>query len=304
MNAWYFQGTGALAADKNPSDAPIFAKKLLENGYVVLTQSIAESTIDEIIINFNRFKSKVAKLNPPNVLGKYRRLVNLHCAVPSLFNLFHENRKALETLDYFFNEPAELYTSLFYEIGSGQESHRDTPYFWTNPGYKYFGVWVALEDVDRSNGCLQVIPKSHLLVEEDRESIPRKFYSSLSEVPTSDDRLWSDYQRLSNLRAKECGLGLIDVEVKKGDTIIWHPHTLHGGRPIEDLERTRLSFVMHVTPPQQAVFHHQAFFNSGAVLPEKSSYEVKTVNERTYRNYPNISFEHLLEISIDDLNKF
>jgi hypothetical protein len=221
--------------------------------------------------------------------------------MPSLFKLFYENRQALEILDYFFNEPAELYTSLFYEVGSGQEPHRDTPYFWTNPGYKYFGVWVALEDVDRSNGCLQIIQKSHLLPEENRDAIRSKYYSSLSEIPPSDDRLWSDYQSLSNLRAKEYGLELIDVEVKKGDTIIWHPHTLHGGRPILDTTRSRLSFVMHVTPPQQAVYHHQGFFNSGAILPGHSSYEVKNVNDRAYRSYPNISFEHLLEINIDDL---
>jgi hypothetical protein len=301
MNAWYFQGADTLSDDKNPSEAPFGAKNILEDGYVVLRQSIAASTIDEILFHYKTFKGRVADLNPPSVQGRYRRLVNLHCAVPSLFKLFYENQAALKVLDYFFNETAELYTSLFYEIGSGQEPHRDTPYFWTNPGYKYFGVWVALEDVDRGNGCLQVIPKSHLLPEEDRDSIPRMYYQNLSEIPPSDDRLWSDYQNLSNLRAKECGLELIDVEIKKGDTIIWHPHTLHGGRPIADAAKTRLSFVMHVTPPQQAVFHHQGFFNSGSVLPVRSSYEVVTFNSRSHRRYENISFEHLLDINIDDL---
>ena len=96
----------------------------------------------------------------------YRRIVNLHSKLSSAKPLFSSNT-ALATTDYFFDESTTLYTSLFFERGSGQDCHRDTPYFWTNPGYGYFGVWLALEDVKPDAGPLIVVPKSHKIIDTD-----------------------------------------------------------------------------------------------------------------------------------------
>ncbi len=91
--------------------------------------------------------------------------------MPSLLKLFTENKAALEFQDLLYQQETVLYTSLFYERGSAQDLHRDTPYFSTRPEYRYFGMWVALEDVDAQNGPLMVAPGGHLLDELDREAM-------------------------------------------------------------------------------------------------------------------------------------
>jgi hypothetical protein len=268
----------------------------------VVRGSVSPETLATAKSAYFDFKERAKAFNPPTVDGKHRRLVNLHCAVPELVGLFSENRAAL-LMDYLFGEKASLYTSLFYEIGSSQDIHRDTPYFWTNPGYRYFGFWVALENVDQENGCLQVVPKSHLLPEEDRADIARQFYASHKDVPQSDDRLWMEYQTRAQQVAKRAGLSTIDVPVNAGDTIIWHPHLLHGGRVITDAARTRLSLVMHITPENQAVFHHEGFFNPEATLAERYEKTHLERGDRMYVSYDAVSFGHAVEVSVAKLSR-
>jgi hypothetical protein len=46
---------------------------------------------------------------------------------------------------------ATLYSSIFYETGSQQSLHRDTPVFTTRPEYLYFGNTVYLEPAGEEN---------------------------------------------------------------------------------------------------------------------------------------------------------
>ena len=79
------------------------------------------------------------------------RVVNLHLAVDAMTRLLTDN-PAIDVCDRFLGEPTTLYTSLYYERGSEQSLHRDTPVFCTSPGERYMGVWTALDAVDESNG--------------------------------------------------------------------------------------------------------------------------------------------------------
>jgi phytanoyl-CoA hydroxylase len=284
-----------------PDDLRPWLSAFLQQGYIVIPKAISDDALQEARQAYFNFKKRIAHFDPPSANGRYRRIVNLHAAIPEMATLFTKSTFTLRIIDYLFGEEASLYTSLFYEIGSSQGLHRDTPYFWTNPGYRYFGYWVALEDVDRSNGCLQVVPGSHLLKEEDLVAIATRHYSSLDQVPASDPRLWDEYQGLANTSASLAGLSLVDCEIGAGDAIIWHPHTLHGGRVITDNDRTRLSLVMHVTPVNQAVYHHQGFFNPGAQLASRQNKEYFSINGRKCASYDSISFEHILDLPIDHI---
>ncbi len=275
-------------------------RELIEEGYTIVRSSIEPNCIADVKKAFFEFKAHAKGLDLPTDEGRHRRVVNLHCAVPELVDLFSKN-KALKLLDYLFEEEASLYTSLFYEVGSSQDIHRDTPYFWTNPGYRYFGISVALEASDEHNGCLQVVPKSHFLKEEDRGEVASQFYTNLNDVPDGDDRLWLEYHTRAQYSATSAGLSTIDVCVEAGDTIIWHPHTLHGGRVIADPKRTRLSLVMHSTPVNQAVYHHDGFFNPGASLAQLQDKLLTTRNGRKYVSYGMVSFGHAVELAVEEL---
>ncbi len=305
MNPWYFCDNQSLWLSKIEAVSPWlrpWLRDILYNGYTIIPSSIDIGSMDLIRRDYSIFKARVSKFNPPSDRGAFSRLVNLHCAVPSMFGLFSKNKTALGLLDYLFEIEASLYTTLFFERGSGQSFHRDTPYFWTNPGYRYFGVWVALEDSDTTNGCLRVVPRSNLLPEESRESLAYKFYSDLNEIPAADSRLWDAYQLQANNSAIEMGLQGFDCCVKAGDTIIWHPHTLRGGRAVEDESRTRASLVMHSTPLNQVVYHHNGFFNPDAILEDKSQKSHVLQDGRNFVMYKNISFGHEFELSVDAIS--
>lgn len=276
-----------------------FIQDIILDGYCVIPNSVSDAVLKKCSEDYFSFKNVAIKHYEASESGKYRRLVNLHCLVTSLADLFCKNEQALKVLDGLFHEPATLYTSLFYEIGSGQPLHRDTPYFWTNPPYQYFGVWVPLESVDEENGCLEVLTKSHLIQEEDRAAIGKIFYRDLNDIPPSDQRLWDYYQDRVLKRAEELGLVKKSVCVNAGDTIIWHPQTMHGGKEIVNNLRSRLSQAMHVTPRNVSVIHNQGFFNPKFEIKNKREWNYAISNNREYINHQSISFEHKGNLTVD-----
>jgi len=67
------------------------------------------------------------------------RVINLHHSVTPLKDIFWESiESSSEVTDAF--GPATLYTSLFFEMGSEQTPHRDTPYFYSGSNGGYMGV--------------------------------------------------------------------------------------------------------------------------------------------------------------------
>jgi len=292
MNPWYLYET------RVPAHIPKYLgdrlAQFLEDGYVVLQNSVSTETCDLVRDEF----WKLAKANPrlfdkhKDTDGHFPRLINLHAIMPSLLKLFYENKAALELQDALFGEETVLYTSLFYERGSWQDLHRDTPYFATRPEYKYFGMWVALEDVDETNGPLMVAPGGHLLKELDREAVARDLYSDLNSIPADSPELWERYQSAVGRQVAAAGIKTISVPVKKGSTIIWHPHLPHGGSPIEDLTRTRLSLVIHTTPRDTPVYHQDVFFHPSKDFPTKAPWRTDPAGGRRYVPRYTMSFGH------------
>ncbi len=122
--------------------------------------------------------------------GHYPRIANLHAAMPELIEFFANNNIAYDVQSAMFGATPSLYTSLFYERGSAQDIHRDTPYFSTKPKLFYLGVWVALEDANEQNGALNIVRGGHKIQEPDRAAIALRHFPSLDAVPTSSPDLW------------------------------------------------------------------------------------------------------------------
>ncbi|MBG6290920.1 phytanoyl-CoA dioxygenase family protein [Pseudomonas nitroreducens] len=290
MNSSWYSGYGE---EKFVLDG---ISSIIQNGYCVIPGSVCEELVDAATNAYERLKQseivpKTSQLTEGEdyVDGKFRRMVNMHLRLPEFSDLFSSN-KALSVVDRLFDEPATLYTSLFFEIGSAQNCHRDTPYFWTNPGYSYFGVWLALEDVNEDNGALVVIPGSHKVMDDP------KFLEEVGKIDCDADgvpkahspMLWNTYQSAVHKRCMELGLKETPISVKKGDTIIWHPQLMHGGYKIANTTRSRKSFVMHVTPKHMNVFVQDKFFSPStyAQLPPKNP-ELSYITNRNGREVRN-----------------
>lgn len=276
--------------------------EIIENGVTIIpAEANYLNEVNLAVDKFYEFKEKNKDIvkQYENENGYLHRIVNLHEKVDQLNILFENNKTSLEVLDFFLGETI-CYTSLFFERSSEQDIHRDTPYFWTIPEYQYMGFWIALEDTDENNGSLKVVKGAHKLPEIDRIAIAKQFYNDLENIDPYDMRLWDEYQR--QLKEQYTNAGLIEEEVyfKKGDSIIWHPQTPHGGAKILDPKRTRLSWVLHVLSPDVPVYHQDVFFSNKQVS-DKASWHYVNIDKRKYIKHGMISFAHQGEYKIKQL---
>jgi len=281
------------------TDAIASLDSLNRDGFVVLHTKLAE-LCDAAVSEFREIEAGHPNLFKRELDGRYPRLINFHLASPALRRLYAENHTALAVQDAFFGEPSSLYTTLMYEKGSAQDLHRDTPYFTTRPEHKYLGVWVAMEDVDETNGPLMVLPGGHLMPEEDREAIAASVFPD-GQIPDNSDELWIAYQTLVAQSGERHGLTRRTVPIKKGETIIWHPQLPHGGSPILDPERTRLSLVQHVTPKKYQVYGLDAFFKPHKTLPTEGTWTYAEMSGRSFVDHGVVGIGHHLTVNTETL---
>jgi phytanoyl-CoA hydroxylase len=277
-----------------PDNIRQHVRDVIENGYTVIKSALSKDFCSKIVEDFRAFannnQSKFERFKDQD--GHYPRIANLHAAFTPLREVFSRNQLALTVQRALFRSEPALYTSLFYERGSSQDIHRDTPYFSTKPEHFYLGVWVALEDADQNNGALEVVPKGHLIPEFDREAIALELFPNLESVPSASQQLWDNYQSKLWEACRERGLEKSIVPVTAGDTIIWHPQLPHGGSHIHDLSRTRFSFVMHTTPVGVPVYHQDVFFNPNKSVPLDSSRGYAQFDGAMFVSHYEVDFAH------------
>jgi phytanoyl-CoA hydroxylase len=278
------------------------ATDVVEKGYTVIPASVSAATCRQTIAAFRAFERRHDAIfaENRNGFGHYPRIVNLHNVFPELLRLFTRNPALLGTLDALFGAPASVYTSLFYEVGSQQPMHRDTPVFSTRPEYLYFGTTVYLEPADDGNGCLEVQEGGHTMAELDRETMASRRYGSLDTIPALDNEMWMEYQNKVVDTGRSAGLATKKLHVKAGDAVIWHPQLPHGGTPIADPTRTRFSLVMHVTPVGVPVYHQNVFFNPSRDFSEQAPWTYHSYEDRQVADQRHgVSFGHEKNYAMD-----
>jgi len=271
---------------------------LRQHGVVVIENAVDAANIDRAIAQIDDFRNtNLDWLGTNGLLVNQRlfRVVDLHLLLPELRTMLTAaSPQALAVADQIGK--ASLYTSLYFESGSEQAFHRDTPYFWTAPPYAYAGIWIALEDVDESNGALTAIPGSHLLGEPDLLALRRSFFGA-GECPSSHTPLFDAYNSAVRDMALAAGLQPAVFPVRKGDAIIWNASTLHGGIAHVDKKRSRKSFVMHVTPRGVPVVHMQYFFHPERPMPERAPWGYFEERGRAFAAHNHVGFMHKLDLT-------
>ena len=107
------------------------------------------------------------------------------------------------------------------------------------------GVWVALEDVDETNGALNIVPKSHKwpVFEYDKLKLPHP-----DEIENGESVNYSKYESFIESLVFANNSEKKIVRLKKGQALIWSANMLHGGcniHGVTDFEKTRLSQANH-----------------------------------------------------------
>jgi phytanoyl-CoA hydroxylase len=266
------------------------AVEMIERGYTVVEQAVPGDLCDGVVADFRRWCAENSEHVQPflDPYGHYPRLHNLQHASRNAELVFACNR-ALPIEDFCFGYRTTLCSSLFYERGSGQTIHRDLPYFCTVPLHFYFGMWVALEDVDPGNGPLLVWPGGHRS-QIDPYQIASQVVPPGSAIPPVHDPLWRAYQGELERQCAEAGIVPEPILARKGDTVVWHPLLPHAGGPIHDLTRTRFSIVFHTTPGHVPMYQADVFFDRSAKPSPDSKWTYREVEGRLVADHGQTEF--------------
>src|SRR6201999_276535 len=148
-----------------------------------------------------------------------------------------------------FRKEFTIVGSLYFEKGSTQDIHRDTPAFFTNPLNHFFGVWNALEDIKENSGELCYYRGGHNIL-PDADLYARK-----------DINIDNYFSAVENA-CQKAGLNRELFLPKKGDTLIWLPQLPQGGAPRLDKPLSRRSIVFHFIPNGVPIHGATDFFDS------------------------------------------
>jgi ectoine hydroxylase-related dioxygenase (phytanoyl-CoA dioxygenase family) len=208
------------------------------DGFAVARGLFSTEEVEEIKENFEQMhRNEFAKSwddgvrDPNDPLFQFPRIVHPHRfnEIARRYMLHPRVRTCLEIL--FDEEPVATQTMYYFKApGSrGQALHQDNLYLLVDPG-TCLAAWTAIDRVDRENGCMMLVPKSHtgnLLCQEDGGDALRResFTGHHTRIPK--------------------GLKAIEAPMEPGDTLFFHGSTIHGSGPNRSKDRFRRSFIGH-----------------------------------------------------------
>jgi ectoine hydroxylase-related dioxygenase (phytanoyl-CoA dioxygenase family) len=211
-------------------------RRFARDGYVIIDPQIADSLLEET----TRQIADAFQVTRIPYWADDRRIQDGWQAFPAVREIATAPR-VLEVLRHLYRREPIPFQTLNFRLGSEQRTHSDTIHFNSVPNLFMCGVWVALEDIDERNGPLHYYPQSHKL--------PVYTLTDLG-VAAADSvetlyRHYPLYEDFAEELMKASELERTLLRVKRGEALIWAANLFHGGTPIVDKDRTRLSQVTH-----------------------------------------------------------
>ena len=182
----------------------LLAREFEENGFVVLP-FLTEKEVNEIKQLFNKYKPRE---------GNYHIYSNLEDNSPAV-NLTIENKISeifQRSIDSTFCN-YKIYGGSYLVKGTGIDSATTLHQDWNivdESTDTSLTIWVPIQDVDETNGCLQVIPGSH------------RWFSSIRSSNISS--LYIKFE--SNIQK-----ALVSLPVKAGTAVVFAFNLFHGSKP-------------------------------------------------------------------------
>lgn len=205
-----------------------------ENGYVIVDPGIPDETIEAV-------NETLRPYFRPNYEGYYSdetRVQDAWAFNPHVQEVAVAPR-VLELLRILYRREPIPFQTLNFRVGSQQRTHSDVIHFDSIPYGYMCGVWTALEDVDLRNGPLHYYHASHRLPRFDMHDL------GITAAETTGYEKYHLYEDFVEALMKEKRGERVDVQLQRGQSLIWSANLFHGGSPIADNGRTRLSQVTH-----------------------------------------------------------
>lgn len=214
-----------------------------ENGYLVIKElidftslysykqrflQICKGIVDSPVMIVKEQALFEKNLKPEEYINKLQEIL-----YDDVFMTYGEHPRLLDVISQFIGDDITAIHSMFINKPPGtarHPPHQDLFYFPIRPVDKIIGSWTAVDHVNKDNGCLYVIPKSHkqdiLYPHGDVPEAGKLYHGILNE-----ETLAPEHARVS-------------LDMAPGDTVLLHPRLLHGSGP-NRTQRHRKAITVH-----------------------------------------------------------
>ena len=174
------------------------------------------------------------------------------------------NARILSILEILYGRRPIPFQTLNFPVGTQQHFHSDLLHFSSIPERFMCGVWLALEDIDESNGPLIYYPGTHKLPIYSNEQIGHLVTERRSFSQATFEPLWRHLVEAHGITPKQfCA--------KKGQALIWAANLMHGGAKQISADRTRWSQVTHY------YFENCAYYTPMASIPALGTFAFRKI---------------------------
>ena len=213
-------------------DKAKLATDYYEKGYIILENVFSDELIDRILNETKPLYQPDVKDGPRS----YYRVQDAWQECPSVREMAG-HQKIIDALEFLYERKPFPFQTLNFLHGSQQGAHSDAVHFSSLPSRYMCGAWVALEDVDDTNGPLFYYPGSNRLPEFNAMDVVKQPTFASADYPQYEKFIQTTME-LNNIKREA-------PHIKKGSALIWSSNLVHGGSPILKEGSTRLSQVTH-----------------------------------------------------------
>lgn len=207
-----------------------------ENGYVVARQLFSSQEVVGLREHYMILRGKGAypgdlvgvDANSTDPLKRYPRMIHMHHWDETSLKWLLESRLKQILSGLLGQEPYAVQTMFYFKPAGarGQALHQDQYFLRVRPG-TCMAAWLALDDCDEANGCMQVVPGSHswpLLCTTEADT--KSSFTDIT-VPLPEEQ------------------EVHPVVMQAGDVLFFNGTLIHGSYPNTTKDRFRRSLIGH-----------------------------------------------------------
>jgi ectoine hydroxylase-related dioxygenase (phytanoyl-CoA dioxygenase family) len=189
-------------------------------------------------------------LGSQDPLKRYPRMIHMHRWDQLSLDWMLDARLNRWLTALMGSEPYAVQTMLYFKPAGarGQALHQDQYYLRVQPG-TCMAAWLALDDCDEENGCLQIVPGT--------QNLP-----VLCTIEADTSQSFTDV----TVPLPE-GMSSVPVIMKAGDVLFFNGQLIHGSYPNTSTDRFRRSLIGHYIvgeAEQVAKYYHPALRMDGS----------------------------------------
>jgi ectoine hydroxylase-related dioxygenase (phytanoyl-CoA dioxygenase family) len=219
-----------------PVDFSQYQAQFQADGYVVIPGLFSPEEVDHYLDHYMTMRAQGelpgdfagVNANSTDPLKKFPRMIHMHRWDELSLQWMIDERLNRCMTALLGREPYAVQTMLYFKPpgARGEALHQDQYYLRVQPG-TCLAAWMALDRCNEENGCMQVVPRSHLLpLLCTTQADTTKSFTDVT-VPIPE------------------GMHSVPVIMEPGDVFFFNGQAIHGSFPNVSQDRFRRSLIGH-----------------------------------------------------------